>query len=187
MQSSRHQKLTCSTRKYLTNITLPPPSHTHTHAHIFPRLLKHVQESLNQQEYEIEKRWVFSWDLKADKVWACCTEKGRLYQMEGPMKEKARCPWILLRLFGIWTFFINKVKHELSRKDSTCKTMWSLWSTFLRRSWPDYAKFGVSFGWYFSSFFSPLLLSTILRYVWSHRKWMFCFLFFLVCSLQLIL
>ena len=36
-QSSRHQKLTRSTHKCLTNITLSPPSrtdtHTHTHTH----------------------------------------------------------------------------------------------------------------------------------------------------------
>ena len=60
-----------------------------------------ASDSLNQQEQEIEKRWVFSWDLKADKVWACRTEKRRLFQMEGSMKEKARCPWNLLRLFRI--------------------------------------------------------------------------------------
>ena len=38
--------------------------------------------------------------MKEDKVWACHTEKGKLFQTEGPTVEKARCTvqltWILL-------------------------------------------------------------------------------------------
>ena len=147
-QSSRHQKLTCSTHKYLTNITLPPPSHTHTYTcahahtcththtctHIFPRLLKACSRELKSTgvwgrkkrrvfswDLKADKGWVFSWDLKADKVWACRTEKGKLFQMEGPAKEKAHCPWNFLCLFGIWKMRVSAMERRV-RDGLYCST-----------------------------------------------------------------
>ena len=71
-------------------------THIYTHArtractHIFPRLLKACLRELKSIGVGDEERSVSSWDLKADKDSACRTEKGRLFQVEGPMKEKVR-------------------------------------------------------------------------------------------------
>ena len=143
MLSSRHQKLTRSTHKYLTNITLPPPSHkrkhthththvhmhapththththTHTRAHIIPRLLK-VKACLR----ELKSIWVgdrekVSLLLRSEgKVWACCTEKGRLFQMEGPMKEMVNCPWNLFRLLKVRKIRVSAEERKVC--DGVC-------------------------------------------------------------------
>ena len=43
----------------------------------------------------------YSMGMDTTEVWACRTEKGRLFKMAGPVKEKARSPWNFLRLFTI--------------------------------------------------------------------------------------
>ena len=104
--------------RYLTNITLPPPSHTHTythaqactlvrthtHAHIFPRLLKHVQESLHQQEYEIEESWVFSWNFKA-KFEHVAQRKGDCSRWKDQWKKRRA----VLGIFYVWMYVFMHV------------------------------------------------------------------------------
>ena len=62
-QSSRHQKLTRSTHKCLTNITLPPPlhthintlTHTHTHTHTHTRARAHTHTHTHILLYPCEE------------------------------------------------------------------------------------------------------------------------------------
>ena len=70
-QCSRHQTLTRSTHKYLTNITLPPPSHTHTHTHTHTQTYPKVTQSWLvgdrekvSPELRFEDRQTFSMSLR---------------------------------------------------------------------------------------------------------------------------
>ena len=76
----------------------------HSHTHTLPQFTQNGQETVHIiRSKTTENRWVLSYDLnlKAEKVWACHTEKGSLFQMEVPVREKARCPWNFLCLSGI--------------------------------------------------------------------------------------
>ena len=84
-------------------------THTHTCAHICPRLLKACSRELKSigagdrekvsLELTFEDRQSLS--MSHRKKGDCSRWKDQLFQMEGSMKEKACCPWNLLRLFEI--------------------------------------------------------------------------------------
>ena len=88
--------------------------HTHTHAHTHtqkhpPTLQKHKHSSHGSDgnrrkkvinQWAEEKRWVFLFDLKEESDVACLTEKGREFQMTGPMYRKDLSPKILLHTLG---------------------------------------------------------------------------------------
>ena len=134
-KSSRHQKLTRSAQKCLTNITLPPPSHTHTHtythtrapacthththtcscarAHIFPRSLKACLRELKSIGEKDRKKVSLQLRFEGRQSLSMYTEKGRLFQMEGPMEEKAHCPWNLLCLFGTWKMQVSAEEQRV--------------------------------------------------------------------------
>ena len=72
--------------------------YTHTHTHTFTWCRHETVGSVRNKRVKgirdrRGKRWVFSYDFKEYKVWAWGTENGRLFQTEGPIQEKARCPW----------------------------------------------------------------------------------------------
>ena len=72
------------------------PTHAHTHKHHHPthtpQKHKHSSHGFdgNRRKKVInlwaeEKRWVFSFNLKEECYVACLTEKGREFQMTGPI------------------------------------------------------------------------------------------------------
>ena len=62
-------------------------AHTHTHTHtlqIHALLVMHWYQKTTDQ-YDKEKRWVFSFDLKEESEDECLTEREREFQSTGPM------------------------------------------------------------------------------------------------------
>ena len=50
--------------------------------------------------YAEEKRWVFNSDVKEDSEEECLTERGREFQITGPMFEKDLTPRVPLPILG---------------------------------------------------------------------------------------
>ena len=74
----------------------------YTHRGLFAAGWRQLEEL---GEWERGESWAVTWRKTA---WACRTENGTFFQTEGPMNDKARCPWNFLRLFGLRNMRLSK-------------------------------------------------------------------------------
>ena len=109
---------------------------THTHTHLLVAGWRQLEVlGVRDQKKKKKKMWVLSCDLKEDKVGACHTEKGTLFQTEGPTKENgSRLTWPTLRKrFGhvdLWS--VRKragflwAPRGMRTPNPTCMTIWTM-------------------------------------------------------------
>ena len=110
-----------------THVRAPTRAHTHTHTHTHMHARTHARTRAHaridthilttntfitgdvfgrmrrkkvKNRYAEGKRWVFSSDVKEDSEKECLTERGREFQITGPMFEKDLTPRVPMPILG---------------------------------------------------------------------------------------
>ena len=63
-------------------------------------------------QYAEEKRWVFSFDLKEEREEKCLTERGRDFQITGPMSSKDLPPRVLMSILGTRNILVSEAERR---------------------------------------------------------------------------